>query len=138
MQLTHASEIMSVIHQNGGGPTNHLESVTLEKLQGLCVARTCLGLLRRHRPGTDLVSALVAAHDDAESLNAEELLAFVVLLLLAGNETTTNLIGNGMPALGRDHLQNRAAASLARADAGRCPGESALRRPGAGYLSPRA
>jgi cytochrome P450 len=57
---------------------------------------------RRKNPSTDLVSALVAAHDDAEAMNADELLAFVLLLLLAGNETTTNLIGNGMLALGRN------------------------------------
>ncbi|HEY6300330.1 MAG TPA: cytochrome P450 [Candidatus Binatus sp.] len=57
---------------------------------------------RRKNPGTDLVSALVAAHDESEALNADELLQFLVLLLLAGNETTTNLIGNGMLALGRN------------------------------------
>ena len=57
---------------------------------------------RRKQPGLDLVSALVAAHDDAEAMTADELLAFVLLLLLAGNETTTNLIGNGMLALGRN------------------------------------
>jgi cytochrome P450 len=56
---------------------------------------------RRRAPGPDLISALVAAHDDAEAMSADELLAFVLLLLLAGNETTTNLIGNGMLALGR-------------------------------------
>jgi cytochrome P450 len=56
---------------------------------------------RRKNPGPDLVSALVAAHDEAEALTADELLQFLVLLLLAGNETTTNLIGNGMLALGR-------------------------------------
>jgi len=55
---------------------------------------------RRKDPGSDLVSALVA-HQEAEALSADELLQFVVLLLLAGNETTTNLIGNGMLALGR-------------------------------------
>jgi cytochrome P450 len=55
---------------------------------------------RRKDPGKDLVSALVA-HQEAEALSADELLQFVVLLLLAGNETTTNLIGNGMLALGR-------------------------------------
>ena len=60
---------------------------------------------RRKQPGTDLVSALVAAHDDAEAMTADELLAFVLLLLLAGNETTTNLIGNGMLALGRSPEQ---------------------------------
>jgi cytochrome P450 len=57
---------------------------------------------RRSKPGPDLISALVAAHDDNEAMTADELLAFVVLLLLAGNETTTNLIGNGLLALGRN------------------------------------
>ena len=57
---------------------------------------------RRKNPGPDLVSALVAAHDEAEALTADELMQFLVLLLLAGNETTTNLIGNGMLALGRN------------------------------------
>ncbi len=56
---------------------------------------------RRREPGEDLVSALVAAHEETDALTAAELQAFVVLLLLAGNETTTNLIGNGMLALGR-------------------------------------
>jgi cytochrome P450 len=56
---------------------------------------------RRQTPGDDLVSVLVGAHDDREALSAEELLAFVILLLIAGNETTTNLIGNGLLALGR-------------------------------------
>jgi len=56
---------------------------------------------RRGTPGPDLVSALVAAHEESDALTAEELQAFVILLLLAGNETTTNLIGNGMLALGR-------------------------------------
>jgi cytochrome P450 len=56
---------------------------------------------RRANPADDLISALVAASDDAEVLSESELLAFVVLLLLAGNETTTNLIGNGLLALCR-------------------------------------
>ena len=54
---------------------------------------------RRAAPSDDLVAALVAARDEAGALSEAELLAFVVLLLLAGNETTTNLIGNGMLAL---------------------------------------
>jgi cytochrome P450 len=60
--------------------------------------------IRRRNPGPDLVSALVA-HHDAETLSADELLGFLILLLLAGNETTTNLIGNGMLALGRNPAQ---------------------------------
>ena len=60
---------------------------------------------RRREPGTDLVSALVAAHDQSEALSADELLQFVILLLLAGNETTTNLIGNGSLALARNSAE---------------------------------
>jgi cytochrome P450 len=56
---------------------------------------------RRREPGDDLITALVQAHDEGGTLAADELLAFVVLLLLAGNETTTNLIGNGTLALMR-------------------------------------
>jgi pimeloyl-[acyl-carrier protein] synthase len=56
---------------------------------------------RRANPGPDLVSALVAAHDEGEVLSAADLLSFITLLLIAGNETTTNLIGNGTLALGR-------------------------------------
>jgi len=57
---------------------------------------------RRANPGQDLVSALVAAHDEGEVMSAADLLSFITLLLVAGNETTTNLIGNGMLALGRN------------------------------------
>jgi cytochrome P450 len=54
---------------------------------------------RRTDPADDLISALIAARDESDALGEDELLAFVVLLLLAGNETTTNLIGNGLLAL---------------------------------------
>ncbi|MGH7985851.1 MAG: cytochrome P450, partial [Candidatus Binataceae bacterium] len=47
-------------------------------------------------------SLLIDAHETDEALSADELLSFVVLLLIAGNETTTNLLGNGMLALGRN------------------------------------
>jgi cytochrome P450 len=60
---------------------------------------------RRSGRGGDLISALVAAHEDAEALSTDELIAFVVLLLIAGNETTTNLIGNGLLALARNPHQ---------------------------------
>jgi cytochrome P450 len=55
---------------------------------------------RRRDPGPDLISALIAS-EEAEVLTPGELLAFLVVLLMAGNETTTNLIGNGLLALGR-------------------------------------
>src|ERR671933_257725 len=54
---------------------------------------------RRRRPRQDLVSALIAAQIDGEHLTLPELLGFCVLLLVAGNETTTNLIGNAVLCL---------------------------------------
>jgi cytochrome P450 len=51
---------------------------------------------RRQEPGDDLISGLLQASIDGEHLNQMELLGFCVLLLVAGNETTTNLIGNAM------------------------------------------
>jgi cytochrome P450 len=54
---------------------------------------------RRAQPREDLVSALVAAQDEGDSLNQGELLATIILLFIAGHETTTNLIGNGTLAL---------------------------------------
>jgi cytochrome P450 len=51
---------------------------------------------RRRRPRQDLVSALMAAQIEGEHLSVPELLGFCVLLLVAGNETTTNLIANAV------------------------------------------
>ena len=55
--------------------------------------------LRREAPGADILTALAAAEEEGERLSHDELLAFSILLLLAGHETTTNLIGNGLLAL---------------------------------------
>jgi hypothetical protein len=57
---------------------------------------------RRKRPRADLLSALVAEEDAGDRLSADELVANCILLLIAGHETTTNLIGNGTLALLRD------------------------------------
>ena len=54
---------------------------------------------RRARPTDDLLSALVLAEEAGDRLSEQELLGTVALLLAAGNETTSNLIGNGMLAL---------------------------------------
>lgn len=60
---------------------------------------------RRADPGNDLVTALIRAQDGEDRLNADELAATFVLLLVAGHETTTNLIGNGTLALLRNPEQ---------------------------------
>lgn len=54
---------------------------------------------RRRAPADDLLSALVTVHDDGDALTENELLATCTLLLIAGHETTVNLIGNGTLAL---------------------------------------
>jgi cytochrome P450 len=54
---------------------------------------------RRAEPGDDLISRLVHAETSEGRLTPLELLAFTRLLLVAGNETTTNLIGNAVIAL---------------------------------------
>jgi cytochrome P450 len=54
---------------------------------------------RRASPRPDLLTALIAAEEAGEKLSEEELLATCILLLIAGHETTVNLIGNGTLAL---------------------------------------
>src|SRR5579884_3883025 len=51
---------------------------------------------RRRDPRNDLITALLRAEVDDQRLSIAELLGFCVLLLVAGNETTTNLIGNAV------------------------------------------
>ncbi len=57
---------------------------------------------RRRKPSDDLLSAFVEVEDEGERLTHEELLATCLILLIAGHETTANLIGLGTLALLRD------------------------------------
>ncbi|MGZ6825752.1 MAG: cytochrome P450 [Mycobacteriales bacterium] len=54
---------------------------------------------RRRQPREDLLSALVAVEEEGDRLTKDELVSTALLLLVAGHETTVNLIGNGMLAL---------------------------------------
>ncbi len=54
---------------------------------------------RRRTPKSDLISALVAVEERGDTLREPELVVMCTLLLIAGHETTVNLIGNGMLAL---------------------------------------
>ncbi|MFE9690977.1 cytochrome P450 [Micromonospora sp. NPDC005806] len=64
---------------------------------------------RRRAPADDLTTALVQAHDsDGVRLSGDELLANLIVLLVAGFETTTNLLGNGLVVL-LDHPREAAA-----------------------------
>lgn len=54
---------------------------------------------KRGAPADDLLSAMIAVEEEGDRLSTPELIAQVVLLFIAGHETTVNLIGNGMLAL---------------------------------------
>lgn len=55
--------------------------------------------LRRAAPGDDLVSALIGVGEESERLSEDELIGMIAILLIAGHETTVNLIGSGTLAL---------------------------------------
>jgi cytochrome P450 len=57
---------------------------------------------KRRTPADDLLSAMIAAEEEGDRLSTEELVAQVVLLFIAGHETTVNLIGNATLALLRN------------------------------------
>jgi cytochrome P450 len=84
---------------------------------------------RRATPGDDLVSGLIAAEEEGEHLTQDELLAMIVLLLVAGHDTTMSLISTGLFLL----LQHPEAADEVRHDAAIVPAaiEEILR-----YLGP--
>jgi cytochrome P450 len=62
---------------------------------------------KRRQPADDLLSALLAAEVDGRHLTEDELLGFGWLLLVGGNDTTTNLIANGLELLARHPDQRR-------------------------------
>jgi cytochrome P450 len=62
---------------------------------------------RREHPKDDLVTALVQAKEGSDQLSDDEILAMIFLLLIAGHETTVNLIGSGTLAL-LEHPDQRA------------------------------
>lgn len=77
-----------------------------------------LVVARRRRPGADLASALLAAELDGARLSERDVIAFLFLMIIAGNETTTKLLGNALYWLWR----NPAARDAVRADPALVPG----------------
>src|SRR5690606_31209265 len=64
--------------------------------------------MRRAQPRDDLVTRLVQAEVDGRQLDLPELVSFLVLLLVAGNETTTNLMNHSVRAMAEHpELQQR-------------------------------
>lgn len=83
-------------------PTNDQRQSALTAGQNLLGYLSDTISARRREPKDDLISAMIHAQEQADALSDDELLATSNLLLLAGHETTTNLIGNGTLALLRN------------------------------------
>ena len=66
----------------------------MEAALALAVYYSDLVADRRRKPGTDLTSALLDAEMDGDRLTDDEVVAFLFLMVVAGNETTTKLLGN--------------------------------------------
>ncbi|HVN37550.1 MAG TPA: cytochrome P450 [Myxococcota bacterium] len=84
----------------GGGGAGALRAADV--LEGVSsLSRYIMGVVeqRRTSPGNDLVSVLIRAEDGETALTSVEVAMFTLLLLVAGNETTTNLLGNALIAL---------------------------------------
>ena len=86
---------------------------------------------KRREPADDLLTKLIVAEDEGDMLTEDELVAQVVLLYIAGHETTVNLIGNGTLALLRHPDQLDAPPRRSRARRERDRGAAPLRQPGA-------
>ena len=65
---------------------------------------------RRNQPADDLLSVLMTAEEEGHVLSQSELLGFCFLLIIAGNETTTKLVGNAIYWLAENPDQRRAMA----------------------------
>ena len=82
---------------SGNATKEYLEGVLIPHMRAF--ADYLLFKEKREEPRDDLISALVRAEKAGEKLSEDELLGMVFLLLVAGHETTVNLIGNGTLAL---------------------------------------
>ena len=83
---------------SGPGRHNPIELGILDSMAELMLFLQKTIRERRESPGEDLISLLVDP-SKGHALGDAEAISFVILLLVAGNETTTNLIGNGINAL---------------------------------------
>ncbi|MDI1449985.1 cytochrome P450 [Polyangium sp. 6x1] len=89
-------------------PADTEEKLANLRATGFAFLQYFMALIERRRAEArdDLVSALVAAEEGGDRLSTQELVGMLFLLLVAGHETTVNLITNGMLAL-MDHPEER-------------------------------
>ena len=101
-RFKHWSDEVSVLAGGGGSPAALKGADYARIAQSYGELTAYFGSItaqRRLKPQGDLLSALVQAEEAGDRLSEDELFANATLLLVAGNETTTNLIGNGTLAL---------------------------------------
>jgi cytochrome P450 len=84
---------------SGNASQEYLEEILIPHMQAFTDYLRALFEEKHANPRDDLVSALVQAEEAGDKLSEDELLGMVFLLLVAGHETTVNLIGNGVLAL---------------------------------------
>lgn len=79
--------------------------VNMDRETGIASLQEFLGYIKalleekRAQPGQDLISGLVQAEENGDQLSENELISMIFLLIVAGHETTVNLLGNGTLAL---------------------------------------
>lgn len=88
-----------IANSSGPGRDDPFNPVMVHTIVELVVYLRGVAEQRRRRPAEDLVSVIVAEQSGDNALTVREVIQFVMLLLVAGNETTTNLIGNAVTAL---------------------------------------
>jgi cytochrome P450 len=81
---------------------NPFEGERIQRLMQLRAYFSGLAAERRASPGDDLISALTKVHETTETLTDDQVVGFCILLMIAGNETTTNLLGNLLNRLATD------------------------------------
>lgn len=100
LDLTEDIALYNAASQAAAELTDYLRGIVAGRKQRLASARRSEWPSERQSDGpVDLLTALIAAEEAGDHLTEDELYATVALLLIAGHETTINLIGNGMKAL---------------------------------------
>ena len=84
---------------SGNASQEYMETILIPHMQAFTDYLRAMFEEKRRNPKDDLISALVQAEEAGDKLSEDELLGMVFLLLIAGHETTVNLIGNGVLAL---------------------------------------
>jgi cytochrome P450 len=119
-QFSHASAVLAQALDPFSTITGVSPDVLNERMQAVRWLRGYVhGLIERRRsePGDDLLSALIAVEESGDQLTEEEIVSTCNLLLIAGHETTVNLIGNAVLAM----LRNSIHWTALGADSGRAP-----------------